>query len=338
MASAKTASASPAGPGDIRKASISHEELTPIVLSQLQTASKQKEESRKHKRGSNHGNNQRQQQQQQQQSQAVVVDSGSESCGEETRMRTAEAFMSGIQSALQDVSSSDAPTAMTSNIHPAGAAAGAAALEQAGLSRELVSEVDVVLSKLKSSVNQGDPNLIPLITTLQASLKATVGGRENNNNNNNNNKNKPDIRNIPNQLKLSQSKSNSLNSPTTTPSTPGSSHKEWMRDPFGSLPKRPQAEGDGKQDFEPVLAKTFEPAVKASKEDEESEDVDKKNEAASMEIADQPEDDGASKIPWKVRAARKRQMKHHTTGMTKDEFAQIKKSLQESAKKCTYLI
>ncbi len=48
----------------------------------------------------------------------------------------------------------------------------------------------------------------------------------------------------------------------------------------------------------------------------------------------------ASKIPWKIRAARKRAMKHHTTGMTKDEFEQIKASLRESQDKreCTLTI
>ena len=43
-----------------------------------------------------------------------------------------------------------------------------------------------------------------------------------------------------------------------------------------------------------------------------------------------------SKIPWKIRAARKRATKHHTTGMTKDEFARIKKSLDESAISCKF--
>ena len=42
----------------------------------------------------------------------------------------------------------------------------------------------------------------------------------------------------------------------------------------------------------------------------------------------------ASKIPWKIRAARKRALKHHTTGMTKDEFAQIKQSLSQSSITC----
>ena len=44
----------------------------------------------------------------------------------------------------------------------------------AGLSAELVGEVNSVLSKLMSSLNTCDPSLIPLITNLQTSLKATV--------------------------------------------------------------------------------------------------------------------------------------------------------------------
>ena len=45
-------------------------------------------------------------------------------------------------------------------------------------------------------------------------------------------------------------------------------------------------------------------------------------------------DPSSSKIPWKIRAARKRAMKHHTTGMTKDEFAKIKQSLMQSSADC----
>lgn len=44
----------------------------------------------------------------------------------------------------------------------------------AGLSAELVGEVNSVLAKLMSSLNTCDPSLIPLITNLQCSLKATV--------------------------------------------------------------------------------------------------------------------------------------------------------------------
>ena len=43
-----------------------------------------------------------------------------------------------------------------------------------GLSKELVGEVDSVLSKLMSQLNQGDPSLIPLITNLQMSLKTAA--------------------------------------------------------------------------------------------------------------------------------------------------------------------
>ena len=48
----------------------------------------------------------------------------------------------------------------------------------AGLSAELVGEVNSVLSKLMSSLNTCDPSLIPLITNLQTSLKATVNKPE----------------------------------------------------------------------------------------------------------------------------------------------------------------
>ena len=43
-----------------------------------------------------------------------------------------------------------------------------------------------------------------------------------------------------------------------------------------------------------------------------------------------------SKIPWKIRAARKRAMKGHTTGMTKEEFAKIKQSLMQSSANCKF--
>ena len=57
------------------------------------------------------------------------------------------------------------------------------------------------------------------------------------------------------------------------------------------------------------------------------------NEGAFSNIGEEVEA-SSSKIPWKIRAARKRSLKHHTTGMTKDEFAQIKKSLCQSATTC----
>lgn len=207
----------------IRRPSITTEELTPIVLSQLQTASKQKEEYR------------RQRQQQRPSGGGRARDSGSESCGEEARLKTAHDFISGIQSAISaDQRNPSAEASLDA---------------QSGLSKELVNEVDDVLSKLISSIpNQGDPKLVPLITNLQASLKATVD----------------------------KSHPASLSSVETLDASP---------------------------------------RLKSVVENEEDHHA-------------------ASKIPWKIRAARKRQMKHHTTGMTKDEFAQIKQSLQESAEKC----
>ena len=152
-----------------KRPSITAEELTPIVLSQLQNASKLKEESRKLRRGSRSSNSstpaslggipgqfdrQNSGSRGSNTQQSAVINSGSESeCGEEARVRTAEAFMSGIQSAIQ------------SEVDPG---------EEGGLSAELVGEVDSVLSKLMQSINKNDPSLMPLIVTLQASLKGKV--------------------------------------------------------------------------------------------------------------------------------------------------------------------
>ena len=233
-----------------KRPSISAEELTPIVLSQLQTTSKLKEENRKLRRGSRSSNSS---------TPASAVggerpnsggsrlgqppnhlDSGSESCGEEARIRTAEAFMSGIQSSIQsDVGQSQA----------------------AGLSAELVGEVNSVLGKLMNSINQNDPSLMPLIVTLQASLKATSA--------------KPVDSNIISEAEMER-KLRTQQSPRDVALSEFSTGNE---DPLMPL-------------------------------------------------------DSSSKIPWKIRAARKRAMKHHTTGMTKDEFAKIKQSLMQSSVNC----
>ena len=126
---------------------------------------------------------------------------------------------------------------------------------QAELSAELVGEVDSVLSKLMQSINKSDPSLMPLIATLQASLKATVNHVDSNKVLEEHNK-KQDVA-------LSE-------------------FSTGADEPFFPF------DGDG----------------------------------------------SSSKIPWKIRAARKRAMKHHTTGMTKDEFAKIKQSLMQSSANC----
>merc|ERR1712223_2294206 len=170
-----------------KRPSITAEELTPIVLNQLQTTSKLKEENRRLRRGSRSNSNsttpaisdhhmlQRQGSSGRQSTIAHgsgggssigsnsnhVNDSGSESCGEEARIRTAEAFMSGIQSAIQ-------------HNEAGGLGSGICGVTEAGLSEELVGEVDSVLSKLMQSINRNDPSLVPLIVTLQSSLKATL--------------------------------------------------------------------------------------------------------------------------------------------------------------------
>ena len=336
-----------------RKGSITAEELTPIVLSQLQTATKAKEESRRQRREgkssqspgggvktgavitrssnnpggsvSAHGAEGAQQ----------VLDSGSESCGEESRMRTAEAFMSGIQSAL-----SASVQDLSGRSDGAGGADGGSTPEAACLSDELVSEVDSVLSRLMSSVNKGDPSLVPLITNLQASLKERSGPASKKKSPSSCVSDKTTATSMPSPSKLnisspaaaaSETVAPSSSSSAMSPSTPSSagSQKEWLKDPFGSLPKRPAAQ-EAKQDFEPVIAKTFDPRNKSiGGALEETRVV-----AAAASGGASSETHVASKIPWKIRAARKRQMKHHTTGMTKDEFAQIQQSLRESAAKC----
>ena len=265
-----------------RRPSFTTEELTPIVLSQLQTTTKKKEESRRQRRenartpnAAGGGNNVLEVPSAKT---SLTGDSGSESCGEESRMRTAAAFMSGIQNAVE----------------PSSAAAG-------GISTELASEVECVLSKLMSSVDDAnDPSLVPLIASLQASLKTAI---------------------VKPQLQKQHSAPKSPSSAGTTSSS-GSSGRDWRSDPFGSLPKRPQqsqAEAAPRTEFEPRMARTFNPTH---------------SQRANATDADDGDPHVASKIPWKIRAARKRQMKHHTTGMTKEEFAQIRESLKESAVKC----
>ena len=281
-----------------RRPSFTTEELTPIVLNQLQTTTKKKEESRRQRRenartpnvGGGGAKSSANALEVPSAATTLTGDSGSESCGEESRMKAAEAFMSGIQSALEQPNQQTQP-AMTS------AAAG-------GISTELASEVECVLSKLMCSVDDAnDPSLVPLITSLQASLKTAIvrpGGQL--------------------QKQHSAPKSPSSAGTTTSSSSNGSN---WRSDPFGSLPKRPhqsQAEAAASRtEFGPRVARTFNPAQRTS---------------TSTDADDGGDPHVASKIPWKIRAARKRQMKHHTTGMTKEEFAQIRESLKESAVKC----
>merc|ERR1712226_106724 len=75
------------------------------------------------------------------------------SCGEESRLRTAEAFMSGIQSAIQEKENS------STRVTPKDSVTNPTSAEASGLSKELVGEVDSVLSKLMSQLQQGDPSL-----------------------------------------------------------------------------------------------------------------------------------------------------------------------------------
>ncbi|TRY71051.1 hypothetical protein TCAL_12313 [Tigriopus californicus] len=283
-----------------RKPSLTAEELTPIVMSQLQTTNKLKEESRRQRLNS------------QRQKQLGMdglknpksLDSGSESCGEESRKRTAQDFISGIQSAIS-ASIPDLTQVPSGDTNGDGAKT-----PDEGLSDELVSEVESVLSRLMSSVNKGDPNLVPLIANLQSSLKATRQTSS------------PMSTMMQRKVKVQMPfvAAPPDNQESLSPKTPNSAQKNWTKDPFGSLPKRPQVLQDG--NFGPVHSKTFEPNPTTEFES-----------AHTTQQGVEAEVHAASKIPWKIRAARKRQMKHHTTGMTKDEFAQIQQSLRESAAK-----
>merc|ERR1719167_531564 len=68
----------------------------------------------------------------------LVSDSGAESCSEEARIKTAEAFMTGIHSAL---------TASIPDLRSEGQER-----EEEGGSEDIVTEVDTVLGKLRASM------------------------------------------------------------------------------------------------------------------------------------------------------------------------------------------
>ena len=267
-----------------KRPSITAEELTPIVLNQLQTTSKLKEENRRLRRGSRSNSNsstpaisdhhmlQRQGSSGRQSTIAHgsggssigsnsnhVNDSGSESCGEEARIRTAEAFMSGIQSAIQ-------------HNEAGGLGSGICGVTEAGLSEELVGEVDSVLSKLMQSINRNDPSLVPLIVTLQSSLKATLKPMDSN-------------RRVEEKHHLQQQ----------LQQQPVAARQEVALSEFSTGNEDPFYSMDASDDL-----------------------------------------NSTSKIPWKIRAARKRAMKGHTTGMTKEEFAKIKQSLMQSSANCKF--
>ena len=207
------------------------------------------------------------------------------SCGEESRLRTAEAFMSGIQSAIQEKENSSTRVTPKDSVANASAAAAAAS----GLSKELVGEVDSVLSKLMSQLQQGDPSLIPLITNLQTSLKTAA--------------NNPSALDSSNRNKNYQPDKN--------------------RQPCGQLPNSSNIPAKKQS---PVVSELF---------GNESTYLSNIGNDSGGGGGEQPV--GGSKIPWKIRAARKRALKHHTTGMTKDEFAQIKQSLTQAATTCKIL-
>lgn len=187
-----------------------------------------------------------------------------------------------------------------------------------------MSEVDSVLSKLMLSVDKDDnnsSNLVPLIASLQATLKANVkevvregkAGYER-----------------PRLSTSSQSKSSSLTS-ENSPGTPATK----MKDPFEGINIREE------DDCPPVHARPFRP-MKFQQQ------LARRNDSGTFTGSfDHGYDETGNyspaistnkvNLPWKIRAARKRSVKHHTTGMTKEELSQIKQSIQDSAAKCELL-
>lgn len=383
-----------------KRPSVSEKELTPIVVNQLQTTKRQKDDARKLRRGSHpkaEGNNSVVEAVTVEALPGHVSDSGAESCGED-RMKTAEEFITGISSALDEA--------------------------EVGEKSDLIDEVESVLGKLLSTLQKEDSsssgltghNTIALITSLQATLKANVvpgrpppqtGPPPNQTSqkipqpqplvallqqttksgassqeqsppqrgsgpppgkfppdvpetqtNNGKSSGKPNL-----SLQILEPQTPSFRSPegttptsipfspsaattpksfdTTTPkssdaTTPNSRilNKEWKNDPLGSLPKRPRAQ-DVKQDFdEPIQAKTFDPTKnrqgsRLSGEEEKIRGIAPPDTREVLEVKKVEEAAGHTpKIPWKIRASRKRQQKHLTLGLTREEFANIQETLK----------
>ena len=138
----------------------------------------------------------------------------------------------------------------------------------------------------------------------------------------------------PNNLSLlipqPQPNRNESNSTTPlTPRTPTSSTKEWKTDPLGSLPKPPAAENVQQVFDQPLQAKTFDPSKYKTKV----------NNGLDEQPRLPPELEDAnheSKIAWKIRANGKRQQKHLTLGLTREEFANIQESLKHRPVECKY--
>ena len=233
------------------------------------------------------------------------------SCGEESRRRTAEAFMSGIQSAIQEKENIVNSTCGTPNVQ--GGIHGAVGISNeagsAGLSKELVGEVDSVLSKLMSQLKQGDPSLIPLITNLQTSLKTAA------------------VQMNANDQGMQQHNITPMNNPNRA----GTNNKNDNR--YDKNNKRIFEEDQNQQQTN----KKQSPVVSELFGNECTYLSNMSGDGSGGGAAEMAQPLGGSKIPWKIRAARKRALKHHTTGMTKDEFAQIKQSLSQAAISCKIL-
>merc|ERR1711973_424261 len=268
-----------------KRPSITEAELTPIVVTQLHNTKKHKDELRKARRGSQpkqtdvsaigQGNG-KSKQTNEKNVPDVVSDSGAESCSEETKRKTAEAFMTGIMSSIPRVGTDNDNT------------------NQDGESEDIVSEVENVLTKLMASLQRGDTtvpglgvssnNIIPLITNLQASLKANVP-RD------------PEPYLEPSNSASFQEKVGNNNQATDRLSSQVSINTSNV----STVPNQ--------------IGASVQTLVPSSLIEENN-------------VDEQEECRNESKIAWKIRAQRKRQQKHLTLGLTREEFANIQESLK----------
>merc|ERR1712089_8013 len=325
-----------------KRPSITEKELTPIVLNQLQNTKKHKDELRKARRGS-----------------ApkpevpppadLVSDSGAESCCEEVRIQTAEAFMTGIQTAL---------TASIPDLRTEGQSEDEAGTE------DIVTEVDNVLGKLLASLQRGETsmpeldgknNLTSLISTLQATLKANVQ-----NSPNLSVRAAPVVSQPQHKLPLNSIQSPALpsysgqpptNIPHTYPNPQQPFYNPVSQNSFqGQLPNSQPSQSHqahNHSNAQTVTALT-EPQstvpnpVTVSQSSLTVQKVGGVQPGATSQIhpapapvSPLPPDPHTPEVAWKIRDTKKKRQKHITLGLTREEFAHIQDSLRHRPVKFT---
>ena len=172
-------------------------------------------------------------------------------------------------------------------------------------------------------------NIIPLITNLQATLKANVTTPSNQTLEVQAPAQANNLSLLIPQPTPTQNRNDSNSTTPLTPRTPTSSTKEWKTDPLGSLPKPPPPENVQQVFDQPLQAKTFDPSKYKAKINSGLDDQPR----PPPELEDSSHE---SKIAWKIRTNGKRQQKHLTLGLTREEFANIQESLKHRPVECEY--